>query len=154
MTPEIIERVDYGPAPSGGKEKVMEPVSVKAVIVEEGRVLLLANDRGEWELPSGRLDPGESEMAALAREIREELGVVAGVGPRLAEEPFEVIPGRVVRIVSYGCTIKEGGALRLSDEHVDLLWASVDALGDLPIPEVYRRAVGLWMKLGVSFKNP
>lgn len=132
----------------------MEPVSVKAVIVEEGRVLLLANDRGEWELPGGRLDPGESEADALVREIREELGVVATLGARLADEPFEVIPGRVVRIVSYGCAIQGGDTLRISDEHIDLLWAPVDTLGDLPIPAVYRRAIGLWMKLGVSFKNP
>ena len=132
----------------------MVPVSVKAVIVEEGRVLLLANDRGEWELPGGRLDPGESETAALAREIREELGVAATIGPRLADDPFEVLPGRVVRVVSYGCAIAGSGKLRISDEHVDLLWAPVDALGDLPIPSVYRRAIGLWVFLGISFKNP
>lgn len=132
----------------------MEPVSVKAVIVEEGLVLLLANDRGEWELPGGRLDPGESETDALVREIDEELGVAATVGPRLAEEPFEVIPGRTVRIVSYGCEIDGADGLRVSAEHRDFLWAPADALGDLPIPDVYRRAIGLWMNLRISFKNP
>ena len=67
----------------------MVPVSVKAVIVDRGRVLLLANDRGEWELPGGRLDPGESETQALLREVAEELGVPARIGPRLADEgPF------------------------------------------------------------------
>ncbi len=136
----------------------MTAISVKAVIIEEGRVLLLANDRGEWELPGGRLDPGESESAALLREIDEELGVQARLGPRLADELFEVIPGRHVRIVSYGCAIQAGVRLKLSDEHRDLLWASVDADGglggDLPVPGVYRRAVALWAEMWISFKNP
>ena len=56
----------------------MTAISVKAVIIEEGRVLLLANDRGEWELPGGRLDPGESESAAL-------LPIVEGVYEHLDE---------------------------------------------------------------------
>ncbi len=131
----------------------MEPVSVKAVILDQGRVLLLANDRGEWELPGGRLDRGESETEALIREIDEELGVAASVGPRLADEPFEVIPGRIVRIVSYGCEIDGADRLRISAEHRDLIWAPADALGDLPIPAVYRRAIRLWVSLRISFKN-
>ncbi len=136
----------------------MTAVSVKAVILDSGRVLLLANDRGEWELPGGRVDPGETEPAALVREIEEELGVAARLGPRLAEELFEVIPGRHVRIVSYGCEIDGAFSLRLSDEHRDLLWAPVgaggDLPGDLPIPGVYRRAVGLWIEMRISFKKP
>jgi 8-oxo-dGTP pyrophosphatase MutT (NUDIX family) len=136
----------------------MTPISVKAVILDGERVLLLANDRGEWELPGGRPDPGESETGALAREIEEELGVPARIGPRLTEEEFEVTPGRVVRIVSYGCWIEPAARLRLSREHRDLTWAPVgaggDLPGDLPIPAVYRSAAALWMKMWVSFKNP
>ena len=129
------------------------PVSIKAVIVVDGRVLLLANDRGEWELPGGRPDAGESETAALIREIREELGLAAAIGARLADEPFEVLPGRPVRIVSYGCEIEAAAAIRLSAEHRDLLWAPVGALADLPIPPVYRRAVDLWIKSTGSIRK-
>lgn len=130
------------------------PVSIKAVIVVDGRVLLLANDRGEWELPGGRPDARESETVALAREIREELGIAAVVGARLAEEPFEVLPGRSVRIVSYGCAIEPAAAIRISGEHQDLLWAPLDALADLPLTAVYRRAIALWMKLADSIGKP
>jgi ADP-ribose pyrophosphatase YjhB (NUDIX family) len=131
----------------------MAALSVKAVIVEDGRVLLLANDRGEWELPGGRLDPGESEAEALAREIAEELGVAVRIGPRLGEEPFEPVPGRLVTIAAYGCALC-GGPLRLSGEHRALMWAPVGTLADLPLPAVYRRAIALWVTLGISFKNP
>ena len=43
------------------------PVSVKGVLVHRGRVLVLRNDRGEWELPGGRLDDGETPEEALRR---------------------------------------------------------------------------------------
>ena len=45
------------------------PVSIKGVLVEAGRVALLENERDEWELPGGRLEPGEAPETCLAREF-------------------------------------------------------------------------------------
>ncbi|SNT63009.1 NUDIX domain-containing protein [Asanoa hainanensis] len=45
--------------------------------------LLLRNDRGEWELPGGRPETGESLRVALVREIHEETGLWATVGPHV-----------------------------------------------------------------------
>jgi ADP-ribose pyrophosphatase YjhB (NUDIX family) len=50
------------------------PVSVKGVVAHDGRVLLLKNDRSEWELPGGRLELGETPEECVAREIEEETG--------------------------------------------------------------------------------
>ena len=55
------------------------PVSIKGVLVEAGRVVLLENERDEWELPGGRLEPGEAPMTCLVREFAEELGAVVVV---------------------------------------------------------------------------
>jgi 8-oxo-dGTP pyrophosphatase MutT (NUDIX family) len=41
------------------------PVSIKGVLVEAGRVVLLENERDEWELPGGRLEPRESLKPVL-----------------------------------------------------------------------------------------
>ena len=122
------------------------PVSVKGIVVVEGRVLLLRNERDEWDLPGGRPDAGEAYEATVAREAREEANVLVEALDCLDDWPYEVLPGRSVRIVSYGCAIAAGAAVRLSDEHHDLLWAPLDRLTDLPLPEVYRRAIGLWVK--------
>ena len=50
------------------------PVSVKGVLLEDDRVVLLLNERDEWELPGGRLERGEDPVACLEREFAEELG--------------------------------------------------------------------------------
>jgi 8-oxo-dGTP pyrophosphatase MutT (NUDIX family) len=45
------------------------PVSIKGVVVQAGRVLLLHNERDEWELPGGKLELGEGPAACVVREI-------------------------------------------------------------------------------------
>ena len=48
------------------------PVSVKGVAVQHGMVLLLQNERNEWELPGGKLELGEDPADCVVREIGEE----------------------------------------------------------------------------------
>ena len=60
-------------------------VGVGAVIFDEGRVVLIKRKyeplAGQWSLPGGTLDLGESLEAGVAREIREETGLEVHVGP-------------------------------------------------------------------------
>lgn len=62
---------------------------VAAVIEREGKILVCrraAGDShpGKWEFPGGKMEPGESPRQALARELREELGIRARIGRRIA----------------------------------------------------------------------
>ena len=52
------------------------PVSVKGVVIRDGKVILVRNERDEWELPGGKLELAESPKECLAREIAEELQLV------------------------------------------------------------------------------
>ena len=59
------------------------PVSVKGVLVRDDRVLLLQNERGERELPGGKLELGGQPVDCVAREITEETGLQVTTGPIL-----------------------------------------------------------------------
>ncbi|TAJ39050.1 MAG: NUDIX hydrolase [Reyranella sp.] len=120
------------------------PLSIKGVVIDDGRVLLLLNERGEWDLPGGRPDPGEDHRAALVREVREEAGYDVEAGALLDEHLFEVIPQRFVRIVAYACALR-GGDPALSHEHHEIRWVALGDLGEMidgkPLPRGYLRAI-------------
>ena len=116
-------------------------ISIKGVLIEDGSVVLLENERGEWELPGGRPEPGEDAPTCLAREFAEELGAAISVGPIVDCWNFEVLPGRHVMIVTYAVARTDRGALRISDEHRRFGWFVVDKLDELNLPEGYRRSI-------------
>lgn len=55
------------------------PVSAKGIVLEHGRVWLRSNERGEWELPGGKLEAGEQPTQTVVRELAEELGLSCAV---------------------------------------------------------------------------
>lgn len=123
------------------------PVSVKGVLFEDGRVVLLENERGEWELPGGRLEAGEQPQACLAREFAEEVGVAVAADAILDSWVYEVLPGHDVLIVSYGVRRAGREPLRLGGEHRRLGLFDLSQLAALTIPEGYRRAIRAWAVL-------
>jgi 8-oxo-dGTP pyrophosphatase MutT (NUDIX family) len=116
-------------------------VSVKGVLGWDGAVVLLRNDRDEWELPGGRLGAGEQPPDALRREIAEELGLRAEMGALLLAESFEVVPGRWVLVLAYRCAAPRPRELSFSEEHCAVTLASLEALDSMALPDVYRRAI-------------
>ncbi|HEV3494672.1 MAG TPA: NUDIX domain-containing protein, partial [Reyranella sp.] len=118
------------------------PISVKAVLIHRDRVLLLLNERGEWDLPGGRPDPGEDHRAALEREVREETGLSVEVGANLDARLFEVLPGRFVRILPFACRLLGDSDVVLSHEHLEMHWLPLGALGETiaghKLPACYR----------------
>src|SRR6185503_9930376 len=125
------------------------PISIKGIVAHDGCVLLLLNERGEWDLPGGRPDPGENHDAALRREVREEAGLDVAVGAALGEHLFEVLPGRFVRIAAYACSLvgsrDDGGRVVLSHEHLETRWVPLADVGETidgrPLPKGYLGAI-------------
>lgn len=110
---------------------------VGAAIIEGGRVLACERSAppevaGRWEFPGGKVEPGEAETDALARECAEELGVRVAVGARV---------GRDVRM-AHGRSVLRVYAARLllgdepeALEHAELRWlsaAELDSVDWLP----------------------
>jgi 8-oxo-dGTP pyrophosphatase MutT (NUDIX family) len=73
------------------------PVSVKGVAIQDGKVLLLENERNEWELPGGKLEVGEDPLDCVVREISEESRWKVDAGPLLDCWQYHIRPGSDVR---------------------------------------------------------
>ena len=119
----------------------MYPVSVKGVLfAPQGEVVLLLNERDEWELHGGRIDPGETSAACLSREIEEELHLRVSVGAVIDTYLFEVIAARHVFIATYYCTLAGPFQPSLSNEHKRIGLFLVQAL-PANLPAGYRASI-------------
>ena len=109
---------------------------VVAALVREGRVLLVhrsPNRRaypGAWDLPGGHIETGETELAALTREMREELGVQ--IAPGSATHLCRLDAGRgeeSVRLSAWFVGVWAGTPTNLApDEHDEICWFQPEEL--------------------------
>jgi 8-oxo-dGTP diphosphatase len=102
---------------------------VAAAVIHQGRLLVAQrgpgqSQAGRWELPGGKVEPGETDAEALVRELMEELGIEVVAGPHLAESPFTV-GDRRLRLVAMAARWVAGDLRPV--EHAALSW--VDAAG-------------------------
>lgn len=123
------------------------PISVKGVCVQGGKVLLLHNERDEWELPGGKLELGEDPPSCLAREISEETGWPVAVGPILDSWQYHIRDGVDVVIVTYGCHVSTDAPPQVSDEHKEAGLFSESEVANLRMPQGYRRSIADWYSL-------
>ncbi|WP_231607953.1 NUDIX hydrolase [Streptacidiphilus albus] len=124
------------------------PVSVKGVVLDsQDRVLLLRNERAEWELPGGRLEVGEKPEDCVAREVSEESGWQVEAGPLLSVWVYEPIPNRHVLIVTYGCRNRSADSTPvLSAEHNDIGLFTREEVPGLVMPQSYKDSVAAWFQ--------
>jgi 8-oxo-dGTP diphosphatase len=109
-------------------------VIVAAVIVTAGRVLACERASppevaGRWEFPGGKVEPGETDGQALARECAEELGVRVAVGARVGPD-VPLAHGRAVLRV-FAVTLLNGDEPRAL-EHTAMRWLAADELDTVP----------------------
>ena len=116
-------------------------VGVGAVVVDADRVLLVQRGqeplKGEWSLPGGAVELGETLEVACAREVHEETGLDVDVGPMI--DVFDRIridgDGRTryhYVLVDFVCR-RTGGVLASASDAADARWASLDELRALGV---------------------
>jgi 8-oxo-dGTP diphosphatase len=129
-------------------------VGVGGVIIQDGRALLIRRGseplRGEWSIPGGTLELGESLQEGVARELREETGLEVRVLELIevfdrifldeSSRPSERKPGPRFHfvIVDYLCA-PIGGDLCAASDVTDVVFASEDELGQYRLSETATR---------------
>ncbi len=128
------------------------------MIVRDGKALIIKRAheprKGEWSLPGGLIDLGESLTDAVRREIKEETGLDVELGPII--ETFDRIhrdgDGRIryhFVIVDYVCWPKGGDAVAGSDADA-VAWVTADEVDRYGI-NAHAKAV---LERGLAFQRP
>jgi 8-oxo-dGTP diphosphatase len=132
-----------------GQDVPMTVQVVGAALLRDGRVLASRRTSpphlaGLWEFPGGKVEDGESDVAALTRELHEELGVDAVVGERVG--PDLDLGGTAVMRVYLATVVAGEPALRDHDAHRWLLAEELDDVpwipADAPVLEALRQVLG------------
>ncbi|NOY81776.1 MAG: A/G-specific adenine glycosylase [Kiritimatiellaeota bacterium] len=113
------------------------------IVWKEGKVLIgrRRTDRmlgGLWEFPGGKVEPGESPVEAVVREIREETGIEVAVVDRLCTVKHAYTHFRVT-LTAFECRWEAGQAVANSADCVR--WVNPDDLADYPFPVANRRII-------------
>jgi mutator protein MutT len=113
-------------------------VCVGAIAIHDGRLLLIrrgqAPGAGEWSVPGGRVEEGETLAEAVVRELLEETGVegvcdqFVGWVERIGADHHHVI-------LDFSVTVLEPDAVRARDDAEEAEWVPVDDVADRPLVE-------------------
>jgi 8-oxo-dGTP diphosphatase len=108
-----------------------ELMVVAAVIEQKGKILICQRKPSgrhplKWELPGGKVEPGEDPVAALKRELREELAIDAEIGAELALHAVRYGDGPLIRLRFYSVTVYRGELRNL--DFAQVVWAAPETL--------------------------
>jgi 8-oxo-dGTP diphosphatase len=122
----------------------IQRVTLKAIIKNEDRFLLLKDKKGVWELPGGKIDFGEAPDETIKRELSEELGI-HNMSVRDLVDVWTFITSNgsdnfqfIVIVYEVGIDSKE---LKISDEHLEFSWILFSEIKDLNMKEGYKESI-------------
>jgi 8-oxo-dGTP diphosphatase len=124
-------------------------VGVGGVVIDRDRALLIRRGsaplKGEWSIPGGTLELGETSREGVRRELGEETGLSVRVGELI--EVFErIVPDEDGRlkyhfvILDYLCEV-EGGTAQAASDVTELAWAREDELAEYSLTPIATRVI-------------
>jgi ADP-ribose pyrophosphatase YjhB (NUDIX family) len=146
-----MARQEFYHDPDAPPANSLAPTAFAAVRDDAGRVLLVRRaDTGNWELPGGRVELGESAVVAAEREVAEESGVIIKVTDLLGvySDPGHVMvypetgEARQQFAVCFHARPIEGGPEPDHDETCEAAWVDARQVSDMPMHPSMRRRIG------------
>jgi 8-oxo-dGTP pyrophosphatase MutT (NUDIX family) len=102
----------------------------------------LKNERGEWDLPGGKLQSDISAEACLIREVKEETNLDISVGSLEATFIYNIQNWIKVFVVVYQCSIiSDKNDLEISGEHYDKSFFNISEIKDINIYVEYQKII-------------
>lgn len=141
----LIEQLTTGATNDGIQQLV-----VGAVVQHDGRVLLLQRPEhdfmgGIWELPSGKVEPGESLDQALIREVKEETGLsVTALRTYLGSFDYQSGSGKKSRQFNFAVDVDSSEPVKLQ-EHDAYTWTSLTE--EAPVTDAVRDVLAAYQQL-------
>jgi ADP-ribose pyrophosphatase YjhB (NUDIX family) len=143
------ERIDYLDDPQAPKANSLVPSANVIVVNDQGEILLIRRtDNGNWAVPGGGMDLGESITDAAVRETEEETGIACEITGLVG---IYTSPRHVIVYTSNGEARQEfsivftarpvGGQLRPSSETSEPQWVSPAAIPDLQMHPSMRQRI-------------
>jgi ADP-ribose pyrophosphatase YjhB (NUDIX family) len=138
-------RRDYYRDPSAPRANSLVPGGSALVVDDEGAILMQRrSDSGNWSLPGGVMDIGETLEQCVIRETKEESGLDIEITGLLGiyTDPEHIIAyadGEIrqeFNITFYGRV--RGGQIAVSDESTEVRFLRMDELAELPVHETVR----------------
>lgn len=130
----------------------MSSVRCVGAIVRDGEGRLLMVRRGQepardtWSVPGGRVEPGESDAVAVAREVLEETGLVVRPGALVGRVERPAPGGAVYEIFDYAAELVSGNLAAATDA-ADARWVSETELLQLPCSPGLVESLRSWDQL-------
>ncbi len=124
-------------------------LTMRGLVKKDGKILILkrhpnsTTNPNKWELPGGKVDPGEDFDKALIREFQEETSLNIKIGDLIGAVQEDFPHKRTVAIVMN--VYIDSNDVKISDEHINWKWITID--------EIKNFELSGWFKTLVIEKN-
>lgn len=108
------------------------PVSVKSLIFDDKRFLLIKNERDEWDIPGGKIENNHNVIETLVREVKEELNITIDNYNILLAKKYLFRKQEIIVIV-YNSKITNEDPISLSFENIDYNFFSYNEINQLKL---------------------